>query len=366
MIKAQLKNSQLMFLIIGYIYGSTYVFRFVSTVAKQDTWIVIILGYILSIPFLLCYFVLMKMFPGNNLLQILDIVYKPVLGKIFAALYIFFFLSLFYLNLSTIIEFYTSYIMPETPPVLLYIFFVLACAYAVKKGIAAIAKISLLVIVASAFVLVAAFLLLFSKTDFTNFLPVFKQPVRSYIQSTHNVISITFCETAYILMLIPYVNDIKKSRKYIIGGVGIAAFTYIVIAARNISVLGASTSAYITSTYNAVRLINIGDFLSRMELIIALTVTATLFIKICISYFLTVKSLSQTLGLKTYIPMIVPIGVIGIILALIAFENGEEAYIYGTKYYIFFTMPFEIFIPLLTLFIAKIRKLDKRKGEVTV
>ena len=157
MIKTQLKNTQLMFLIMGYIFGSTYVFRFTDSIAKQDTWIVIILGFLISIPFLICYSALMKHFPDKNLLQILDVVYKPVLGKILSALYIFFFLSLFYLNLSTIVEFYTSYIMPETPQMFLYVLFTLCCAFAVKKGISSIAKVSSFVVVSATLVLVVTF-----------------------------------------------------------------------------------------------------------------------------------------------------------------------------------------------------------------
>ena len=111
-----------------------------------------------------------------------------------------------------------------------------------------------------------------------------------------------------------------------IGGVGISALTYVVIAVRNIGILDGAASVYSTSSFSAARLIQIGDFLTRVELITALAITASLFIKIAISYYLTSESLSQWLGLKSHTALIIPIGIIGIVLGVIAFENKPSVF----------------------------------------
>lgn len=210
----KIKPSLLMFLVIGYVNGSLLLLSLVDASMKQDSWMVIISGFIVSIPFILSYVFLSKKFPGKNLIQIHDIVYGKIIGKSISICYVMFFTLLCAYNYRQVVQFYNSYIMPETPQIVLYIMFALVCAYAVKKGIPSIAKISMYTVTFAIVSVIITFLLLLGNMDFTNFLPMFEAPLEEYVRTTYTMACIPFCEIFFILMVMPFVNDTKKIGTY--------------------------------------------------------------------------------------------------------------------------------------------------------
>lgn len=362
--KQEIKPSQYMFLMIGFSMGSFLLISFMITLTKQDSWIVAILGYLVFIPFILAYVYLGKRFQEKNLIQIHDILYGRFLGKLVSIFYILYFFSLLAFNLRDVSVYYTSYIMPETPQVFFIIIFGLLCAYAVKKGIHCIAKISIVTVAFVGFVVILTTFLLIGKMDLKNFLPVLETPADKMYQATQIMTTIPYGEIVLFLMVIPYVKDKTKLAKYSISAVGIVAALYVIVIIRNFSVLGASGTIYTQPSFQAVRLINVGDFLNRIEALIALNNTIFMFIKISVIYFATVKSLSQLFNLKTYRPLIIPVGSIAIIYALVAHGSSNISHAeWGNKYGSFFEIPFVVIFPLLSVLIAKLRKPKVKEGE---
>lgn len=351
-----------MVLFIGFINGSVLLLSLVDSSMKQDTWLVIISGYIVSVPFILTYIFLSKKFPGKNLTEINDIIFGKALGKIISICYIIFFILLFSYNYRQIVEFYSGYILSDTPQIILYITIALLCAYAVKKGIAAIAKVSMYTVAFAVFVVMLTFILLIGNMDFSNFMPVFEATPEDFIHSTYTMACIPYCEVICFLMVMPYLSSGKKLGRYAIAGTGIAMLFFLVIIIQVTTTLGPSSAIFSEGSFQSVRLIDIGEFLTRMELLVALGITASMFIKISVFKFAAVKSVSHLLRMKTYTPLLLPMAAIGIVTALIAYgstiENAENA-----NYHIVFALPFEFIIPPLSLLVAKIRKLPKKAGE---
>ena len=357
--KEKIRPSLLMVLIICFIHGSTLLLSLVDSGMKQDAWMAIVCGAIVSMPFILSYVFLSKRFPGKSLIQIHDIVYGNVLGKILSICYFFFFMLLFAYNMRQIVEFLNGYIMSETPPIALYITIALVCTYAVKKGIHVIAKMSMYAVAFVVFAAVMIFLLLLGKMDFSNFLPMFNAPPEEYIRTTYIMAAIPFSELLFLVMVMPRVRPLNKAARYVTMGVGLATLLYLLIIVRITATLGESSPLYTESSFQSVRLIDIGEFLTRLELIIALGIIATIFIKISVLYFAAVKSISEILKLRSFNPLLLPLAGIAIVLALIACDssvvNADNA-----DYHIVFATPFEFILPPLTLLIAKLRKLPKK------
>jgi spore germination protein KB len=363
--KDTIKGSQFMVLIIAIVQGSVLLISFIDSIAKQDTWIVAFSSLAVSIPFIISYIFLSKRFPGKSLIQINELIYGRVLGKILSALYFLFFLMILSLNFRDVADFFNGYIMPETPQMIFLAVFALACAYAVKKGIRNIARLSFITVVAGILIMVVTFMLLLGIMDFTNFLPMMESSSKSYIQSTHIFASVSFGEIIALMMVMQKANDDKKKlTKYALLGMGISIIYVLLIIIRNTAVLGPSASIDMESSYEAVRMINIGGFLSRVELLIALAIITALFIKISIFYYATVVSISQLLRLRSYSVLIIPIGSIAIILATIGIDSVVFHNDYGSKYQQFVSLPFEFIFPPLSLFIAKIRKLRIENVQV--
>lgn len=359
--KGKISNLQLMFLIIAFVQGSGLLLTFIDSITEHDAWIVIISAFLPSLVFIMAYIALAQMFPGSNLIEINDIIYGSYLGKFLSILYFGFFLILLSLNLRILADFYVDFIMPEMPMIFFLIIFTLVCAYAVQNGIETIARMGFVMVVLSFLIVIFTVILLLKDIKLANFLPVFEIPLNRYFQGIHIVATIHFCEIFVFLMVMSSVNKIKHLGRYSLMGLSLSALFILAISVRNTAVLGVLLPTSIASAYQVTRLINIGDFLTRMEVLIAVGITTALFMKTIVIYYATVLSLAQITRLRSYPPLILPIGSIAVCLAWIIYDSTIEHNFYAINYHAVYATLFEIIMPLLSLLIAKIRGFPKQE-----
>lgn len=358
--QTKLNSLLYIYLIVGFLMGSVLILSFMDSIAKQDAWFIIITAFILCIPFILSYSTLSKWHPGKNLIEICDLVYGRFIGKFVSMLYILYFTMLFTFNLRDLADFYTGFIMPETPKLVFLLVFILISAYAVKKGITSIARVSIFAVCFAGISIIFTFILLLSKMDFTNFLPILELSPITYFKATSHFMIVPFCELAVFLMVMPALDGTQKINKQTTVGLCIAALIMLTISIQNTAVLGISTSTHDMASYQAVRLIDLGEFFTRVELLVGMGFTMVLFIKISVIYFATVKSISQLFKMQDHAPLILPVGGIMIILALITYDSTVSHYEFALKYNVYLIALFEFILPPLSLLIAKIRRTIKK------
>jgi len=80
------------------------------------------------------------------------------------------------------------------------------------------------------------------------------------------------------------------------------------------------------------------------------------FLKTSVLYYVTALGIAQLLRLKSYLPLILPLGSLMISLSLIQFESNVENIFFATKIYPFYSLPFELFLPGLTLLVSLLRR----------
>jgi spore germination protein KB len=352
---------QVSVLLAGFILGSSLLTSFMDVYAKHDAWLVILSAYAVSVPFIACFGLLCKRFPGKNLIQILECVYGPIVGKVIAALYIFVFMYLLSLNTLDVADFYHGYIMPEVPRLVFLALPALVAAYAVHQGIEAIARLSLFALITTFTIIVGTILLLLGDLDLTNFLPVAEVPPDVFVQSTHIFATISFGEVMVFMMIIPSASSLKKAGKSTVAGLSLAALGLLLISLRNTAALGPSAGIINNATYDTARLIDIGEVLTRIEFFLALGITFTLFIKICVLYYATVHSIAQLCRLHSARSIILPVGMLAVALTLGLFDSIIEHHLAGALYQPFFLLTFEAIIPPVSLLVARVRKLPRPK-----
>ena len=79
------------------------------------------------------------------------------------------------------------------------------------------------------------------------------------------------------------------------------------------------------------------------------------FIKVTVLYYAVSLGTAQLLKLKSYLPVVLPIGVLMICLSILQFESAFEINYFALKIYPNYVLPFQLFLPLLTLLVAVIR-----------
>lgn len=362
--KEQISAAQLMFSIGCFIQGSTLLTGYVTGVAKQETWISVVAGYIVSLPILGIYIKLANKFPRKNIIQITTSTFGGILGRIISGFYIFFFFSLAFLNTRVMGEFMTGYIMPETPLLAFQIMFIFVCAWAVRKGVETMTRYGVLFVIIVSIVILFNSVLLIKDMKFSNFLPIFSLPITKYIQATHTVVILPFCEIFTFFMIFPYIKESAKVKKALYGGLTIGAITFFAIVLRDTSVLGAANVVFTAPTFEVIRLINVGDIFTRMEILYSTVLLILFFFKVSIVFFAAVMGTAQLFNLHSYRILVPIFGVLITIFSFIAFESPSETSYWGQNIAAVYSSFFEVLLPAITLVVAVIQeKLKNREVE---
>lgn len=353
----ELKTSQLAPLTISFILGSTLLITLIDGITSHDTWMVVIAGFVICLPFLLIYAHLAKRFPGKSLIEMNDIIFGKVIGKVVSVIYVAYFFLLLTFNINDAAGFYTGYVMQNTPEMVFLVIFTLVCAFAVQRGVAAVAKVSLITTVITIATVALTTLMLIRNMDFSNLLPLFDKPLMRYVQASQIIAELPFLEIVSLLMVMPLIKDNRKLTRSWVMGTSVAALLMLTIVLRNTLVLGGASNVLGDNSFEAIRLINIGEFLTRIELLIAINYTAQFFIKISVLYYVTLNGIAQLLRLKRCNALILPLGSIAVVFAYIKVDSAVMHTIWGAQYAPVFSFPCTVFFPLLMLIVAAIRKL---------
>jgi spore germination protein KB len=89
----------------------------------------------------------------------------------------------------------------------------------------------------------------------------------------------------------------------------------------------------------------------------------TVFMKVTIFYYVTVLGIAQTLKLRSYTPLIVPIGAIAIAIATTLYPSDMEQIYAGQYIWPFNAAVNEFIIPIITIMVIAIRKILTKEGE---
>lgn len=358
--RTQISGTQLLFTVSCYLKASSLLTAFLAGVALQDSWIVVLFAIALCVPLLWLYRCLMVMFPDRNLIQILEDVYGKIAGRIIGILYACFFFNLASLNLMDLGNFSKLTILEETPVIVLVVLCVLVSAWAVVYGLRVVVRYSMMFSVIVVLILLLTVLLVFNQIKPQNFLPMFDLPLKKYIQATHIVVTIPFGEIVSFLMITPNVKlSRRKLTKYFFGGFALGAFSMLLVIVRDVGVLGNTLPLFTLPELVTLRMVNLGPALSRMEILFAIILIMLLFFKITFLYYVSVIAFAQLLGVRAYRRLVLAAGALIVAYGLTLYPSPVEHAASAQSIEPVLWTLLEILLPLLTLIVAKLRKLPK-------
>ena len=363
--KVQITGRRFMFTVAFFLQSSALLTSFLAGITDHDSWIIVLIGSIIFIPMILIFSALMSKFPGKNLIQILDEVYGKVAGKIISITYIWFFINLTALNLLDLGDFAKITVMTETPHLVLTIMCMLVVAMAVRYGIGVVTRYTAVFTLVEFVIVGISIILLIDQMHFENLLPMFDLPAMKYVQSTHIIATIPFGELMIFLMINPNLNlSRKETKKYWLLGAMMGMLTMLIVLLRDISVLGNTLPMFALPGLVTLRLVNIGDTLSHMEILFAVALIMLLFFKITLLSYITVMAIAQLTKTKSYKHLVLVTCALIIAYGYTLFPNTVYHAASGQEMAPFIWMIFEIIIPILTLILAKLRKIPKASEQV--
>ncbi|MDF9408401.1 endospore germination permease [Pelotomaculum isophthalicicum JI] len=355
--RGKIEGKQAIFLMVSMVIATASIFitSSVARLAKQDSWISMLLAILLGLLIAWLAVNLSLRFPGKTIFQYPEAILGRWPGKVVALLYIWFYI---HINGEIIREYGTflvSAFMPETPMIVFMILIVGIAAYAVRNGLEVFTRANEIVLPV---ILVSNILLVIMATpemDLKKLLPVFVDNGSVPIIKGAAMPALWMGEIFIMAVLIPYLNKTKEAFKIAASATIITRFFMIIAFVDIIAIFGPEvTAGWFFPALNGARMIHLANFLDRLEPIIMIIWVAGALIKISILYRAAVLGSVQWLELKDYKPLVLPVGVILLALSIMAHDSIMDLFAFLSLF-----APAELIfmagIPLLLLVVAVIR-----------
>ncbi len=355
MMKESITNKQGITMIAMFVMGSTLVMG-AATEAKQDAWLAIIIALILAIPVIAIYARILSLFDGKNLFEITDIIFGKIFGRIISLFFIWFSFLLGALVTRNFAEFIRVVSFPETPDCIPVILMGLLCIWVVREGIEVLGRWAVFFLPILALILFINVILSASISNFDNLRPVLYDGIKPVAKSAFNVFSFPLAETVVFMSIFNLVKGKNNPFKVYYLGLGIAVFFILITALRNILVLGGTLVEQLYfSSYTVMGLINIGDFLQRIEVSVSVVFLLAGFVKISICLLATAKGIDHLFKIGNYRLIVVPVGLMMMINSRFAFVNTMEMFEFAGKVFAYYAFPFQVILPIVIWIAAEIK-----------
>jgi spore germination protein KB len=299
-----------------------------------------------------------------DLFEMLEALLGKVGGKVTVALMAWYALHLGALVLRNFSEFIQIAAMPETPQLPIMIVMMLVTAYMAKSGVESLGRWTLGILPIIMLVVVATVLLSLNKMDFSNIQPVMSHKPGEIVSSAFTLFAFPFAETVLMLSV---AGDIKKTDspyKVYLGAMLLGAFVLLVVVIRNIEILGAPmVGAEYFPSYTAARVIRVGDFLSRIEITIAMNFILAGIVKISVCLIAAAKGAARLFAISDYRRIVMPVGLMMLALCAIVYGDTMEMFAF-LPIYQYYALPFQLVIPLIVWIAAEV-KAKKQKKQAT-
>lgn len=366
-LKGKITPRELFFSAAAFVQGSSLLTSFFVGSLKQNSWIGVLAAYLISLAMISLYLFLMKKHPGMNLVQLNEAVLGKIMGKVISFLYFFYFFSLIPLHMSDINAFMGNYMMPETPPIAITILFLLVVILAVRKGIDSVFRLGPFFSIMQIFVLLLFTLLLIPNMKPSNMLPLFDISLKEFIQGINTIVGLPFNQLIIFMLFLPLVTEQSKVTRSLFGGYSLGAAVMLMIVLADTAVLGPLLGYFTTPRYESVRLIDVYDVISRMDIIFGLVLIILRFFKVSILLYGTSLCLAQIFELKDYVPLVSTLGVLAAFFSLFVFHSAAETGEWGQQTAGIYNSLFNILLPLITFLVylvrALITKLKAKKAK---
>lgn len=354
------KISLLQFGVLVFLYtiGSTILLSpsGLAGIAKQDGWLAAILGVGIGIVFILLYSSLWKLFPDMTFIQYSEKILGKWIGKILSLLFVLF----SFIGAATVLfhmgNFMVTQVMPETPIQIFNITLMLVIILGGNLGIEVFARTSETFLPWVVFLFFFLILSVSPQIEATNLQPMVEGGIKPLLTAGLSLASVASLPCIVFSMILPFVEKRNKIRRVFILSLCLGGLFIIIITLTTISVLG----VYLTAnsafpSYLLAKKINIGNFLTRIEVIVAILWLITIYYKIILYFYACALGVAQIFGLDNYRSILFPLGILVALCSFIIYPNTVYAAEWDSAIWIAYALTFGFVVPLFLFIIAKIR-----------
>lgn len=331
---------------------------------RQDTWISVLMMTIVYLPVILIYCRISALHTGKGLFDIIDELFGRKFGGILIIFMSFFTIVTGGLILHNYTEFTVVISLQETPKIPIMIVLLLSAAFLARKGPTLLGRWSIIIFVLILIHLIVTFLLSLNIAEIGHLLPVMDHSLADIAADSWAMGGIAIGDTVVALALMSYVKKGSSSYKVFLPGILIGIILFTLIMLRNLVVLGPELEeAAQFSTYMAIRVIRIGNFLERVESSISFVYILLGITKMVLYITVAAMGAAHLLKSPNYKKLVFPSSLFILAIGSIVFKSTLEMYDFVWAYR-FLALPFQLIIPLIIWIMAEIKKNMRPKLDV--
>ena len=315
-------------IIVLFIIGSAIVLSPGGS-AKQDSWLAMIIAMLVAFVAVAVYSRILIIFPEKDLYGVLQEIFGRkwfgiVISKVMILTYTWYAFHLGAMVFRNFSEFIIIVSMPETPQVLIVAPLGILCIWLVKGGLEILGRWSVFMLPIILVAIMTQYILSMTQADFDNLKPVLYNGIKPVISSAYGVFTFPFAETVIFILI--FSSTKRKFNIYKVFNIGILVGGVILLIAmvRNVMVLGIEDAAieYFPS-YEAVSMINIANFVQRIEVIVSTIFIVGGIVKISVCLFAACKGFAHFMSFKNYRAVVVPVGFLMMNLSCFIYLSAE-------------------------------------------
>lgn len=329
-----------------------------------DVWLVPIITLLPAILLFLFYTALVTSESQRGLYALLVNAWGAVIGKSLVLCYTVYFLYIAARNIRDMLELVMTTLLRKTPQEVVVVLFVLIIAYAAYGGAQTLGRLSeaIIALLLLFFICIAVLLLMSGSLELERMLPFLSKGFVPVIKTSFSsLLWITYGELIVFLVLYPRMMGKRTFRKAGMAAIISAGVILCLSDLLQIWAMGMEYEKYSTfPLLDAARLINVSDFINRMDAFVALIIIVVVFLKCAVFLYAGAKGISVIFAKasKTYIyPLALLIGAMSLMVSHNFAEHTEEGLHLVIR---FLHIPFQFVIPLITGLLIWIRSKRKR------
>lgn len=354
--KEVLSSKQAIRLVLAFILDGALIFP-TATEAARNSWIAVIIAMIASFALFTLYYKIHILFPEKDLYVINQETAGGVLGGIINILYIWYFLHLGALTLRDFGEFMSVMTMPETPRIAIEVLSILTAVYMTKKGCEVIGKFSLFSGVFTLITLGMLLILISPKINIKNILPIMSQGIQPVLIGAWSAFTFPFGECVIFMIIFTQLTTPKAIKKSYYIGLTLGGIILLINTFLEITILGEKVVSFLYFPfYTMLSRIRVGEFIQRLEIVGGVILNIFGIIKISLCLYAASLGISRLFKFNDYKVLVLPVGLLMFNITNILYVNVMQLVSWTAKYYKYYALPFEIFIPVIIFLTAKLKK----------
>ncbi|MEW9699854.1 GerAB/ArcD/ProY family transporter [Paenibacillus sp. SI8] len=354
----QISKYQIAVMTVLFQIGSTPLFALGSQ-AKQDSWLTMLAAASVGLVLLFMYLFIQSRAPDHDLIGLLRICFGKLFGSFMGGCFIIYFAYESMRNLRDFGEITTVTLLSQTPQFVIMLIVILLALYAIAMGIETFCRVVeiLTPIVICSYTILVILILSSKLISFDRIRPVLENGIVPVLKAAFpDIVSFPFGQMVIFLMMWHLLHDKQRVKRFsIVAYISVALFLTM-MNMMDVMVLGPTLIGNSTLPFlQTVQLIQVGEVLERLDVLVTLLLFLGLFVKMTAFYWAASFALSRLMGWESKLPIFA----VGTVIFITSFLEPDYTYHVwlGLKVSVKLFPIFQVLIPLMMFIAILIRKI---------